>query len=696
MRVVNKRPSDKNWSGNPIHYQLYSAAAEADSTIVFEIKVMFRRADDADYREIIILPYSPVKGFANIDIDAVIDGVLEYETPNISPDNEFLLPFNCRKMTGRVYIAFREITAADPDPAWIETENDKAKFVIKGGISFSKWRGDNFWVNYYDPLKPFLTWQQSGRLASKSERMYLAWMNDTAVEASNIKMRRIICFNDGTQHVVDYNASALPLDVVFFPTGYNQLKLGDVDPTKRVHYWELQIRDTHFAVALSEAYRYYLDNRNDRNDVTLNYRNSLGGLDSARVRGVIEFNLDRNFEKTESLVIHNYFEGNNVSPRVKAANSTETLVYKGDIGYLSKEEQDRLRDAHFRRECWWEQQKKWMPIMILTGGQKLTTSMDQLWNMPIEFSIADGGDKYYTPRNVNLAEGALPSGSLCSAVITVPTYAVDDDGYHIDWDLTSGAPVKYQVMTPGVAGGAPYETTDTEFTFPWLPAGDNVIRVTPFCFIGGNYIAGSPKEVTITVAPACVGVGIVGAPGLPDAIAGSEYGYYFSLSGTAPFTLSNVVKPAWMNIWISGNIVNFSGTPLLSDAAEDVDVSFDITNCSGNNTVSFEDTIDVTGLPYNFKVTNSSERYKINSVSPVYAPISGAFPLTTGQEVTGTHTGISTGVAVSLEDVAGGAAFLILRKNNVNVFSHTVMASETYTFPAITFLPGDLFEILMF
>ena len=81
--TIQKEPATRNWSGNPIHYRLYSAAAEADASIYFEIKIKFKRSDAIAYSDIITLPYYPVSGTAKIDIQDVLDGLMDYELPVI-------------------------------------------------------------------------------------------------------------------------------------------------------------------------------------------------------------------------------------------------------------------------------------------------------------------------------------------------------------------------------------------------------------------------------------------------------------------------------------------------------------------------------------------------------------------------------------------------------------------------------------
>lgn len=100
--------------------------------------------------------------------------------------------------------------------------------------------------------------------------------------------------------------------------------------------------------------------------------------------------------------------------------------------------------------------------------------------------------------------------------------------------------------------------------------------------------------------PGCVAVVISGSPSLPNGTVMQPYTYSFPITGTPPFSLSNVTKPSWMNISVhetffgSGMyVVTFGGLPSPSSAGEGIEVSLDIDNCSGSGSASFSDTIDV-------------------------------------------------------------------------------------------------------
>ena len=182
--LVNRRPHTHNFSGNPVHYELYSSLASVDATVFFEVKVMFRKLSALNYAEIVTLPYSPVNGYADIDLKDILDSLLEYALPSFNNPFETTV-WDAAPQTGHFYLEFREITSGNPDPSWDDSEKDFERFVLKGGLNDFKYQGNNFWLNYFFVANPFLTWQQSGRLASYNERMYLAWL-DLTIHANDL------------------------------------------------------------------------------------------------------------------------------------------------------------------------------------------------------------------------------------------------------------------------------------------------------------------------------------------------------------------------------------------------------------------------------------------------------------------------------------------------------------------------------
>src|SRR5215213_9352461 len=83
---ILKRPFRYCFSGNSIYYQLYSALAASDADVYFEYRIKYHTIGAA-YSTTKEFPYSPVDGYANIDIKDILDSLLEYELP-IFPGDE--------------------------------------------------------------------------------------------------------------------------------------------------------------------------------------------------------------------------------------------------------------------------------------------------------------------------------------------------------------------------------------------------------------------------------------------------------------------------------------------------------------------------------------------------------------------------------------------------------------------------------
>jgi len=112
------------------------------------------------------------------------------------------------------------------------------------------------------------------------------------------------------------------------------------------------------------------------------------------------------------------------------------------------------------------------------------------------------------------------------------------------------------------------------------------------------YDFNSDREVSVEIGtnappPTCVAPAIASGATLPDGQVGQTYSQNVVISGTQPFNVSNVVKPAWMNIALLNDTIVLSGVPDV--AGTGVQVSFDVTNACG--TTSLFDTIDIAAAP---------------------------------------------------------------------------------------------------
>lgn len=413
---ITKRPFKFSFSGNPVHYELTSAIAATNADIYFEIRLMFRPVNTGAFTEVHRWPFYPTAGIAEISVHNLLHSKLEWELPKWIPNEK--LPQEARNHTGEFYIEFREVTPDDLTPSWDDTESDFVCTVIRGGINYFVWRGNNYWVNYHNIKKPFLTWQLSGRMAQFNERIFLGWLCQRP-GAGLVEVRCKVTYRDGT--FTQLSQAWIPDENIFYyiPAGALQWDLAALDPAKTIWYWEINVVDVSDPAdpqQLSELFKYELDNRWSLNDITLHYRNSLGGLDSVTVRGVLDQNLDYQFTEQNRTFRADYFDSHVITAQKLITENREQQTWKGDIGHLGKEEQDRLRDAQLLREVYTPSITKWFPVNIVTRNFKLRSTNDMRFTMPIEFTLAYEGAEFYTPKSVDLGDGVFTS-NVCLALL---------------------------------------------------------------------------------------------------------------------------------------------------------------------------------------------------------------------------------------------------------------------------------------
>ncbi|RYD85579.1 MAG: hypothetical protein EOP84_02060 [Verrucomicrobiaceae bacterium] len=411
---IHRRPYERNWSGNPIPYRLF--VNSTDPSLYFDVRIHFRRVGAPSWDELPALPYYPVDGIVNIDLRALLDTQLAYAVPPASGDQRKV--HKAPTQSGEFYISYRWVLPSGVGP-WIEDEQAFVLKVFKGGINYNVFRGNNFWLNYFDEGTKFLTWQERGRLAGLKERMYLAYMinDDLGPETRFPRVR--VYFTDGT--FADRRGGyidGLKGEIFYIPSGAEQWNLAGITPVgKQIHYWEVCVAQeitVNNVQPITEVFSYFADNRNSYNDLAISYRNSLGGLDSIEVRGEIRRSVEYSFDEVESVAQADYYSGPTVQRIRHATNNRELYIVKGDIGYMGREAQDRMRDMSVNRELWEEQGGKWIPLHLTTKSFELESTSSKRWSMPFEFQKE--ADNFYTPAGVDLGDGQFTNNISAASV----------------------------------------------------------------------------------------------------------------------------------------------------------------------------------------------------------------------------------------------------------------------------------------
>lgn len=177
--------------------------------------------------------------------------------------------------------------------------------------------------------------------------------------------------------------------------------------------------------------------------------------------------------------------------------------------------------------------------------------------------------------------GMLPgaSGGNLTHPVNI-TGQVQKGTYSVFWQaLAQSLGNAYQLDAP---------PTDTQL-FNDLLTNNSSFGVQDYDFTADRNVVftlGTPNPPPTCVAP------IIGTQSAPGGIVGTYWISTIVVSGSQPFTISNVTKPAWISISIAGNIITMEGTP---EAGFNQAVIFDVTNACG--TATFTDNVDIDENP---------------------------------------------------------------------------------------------------
>lgn len=421
-------PFEVNWSRNQVRYGIHTDTTLDTPGLVLEVKLRYRSRDDL-FRDIVTQSLTPDEnGNIFLDVSFILDSLLTYQLPEIT-NNAVQQIIN---QSGDFYIDYREITSSNNAPSWISTV-DKVRKVIKGGLSYESWSGGNFFTQYIPVEKIFLTWQPTGYLSAASEQLYLHYLSTSAIDdqvTARIKIHFADSSEDNSKIINVGSAGIAKYDIYCIPAGCDQLQLQQVAPEKIIQWWEIAIYNG--STILAGPYRYVLDYRYYGDEIQFNFFNSLGGIDSIRIRGNWEIQHTRDTAEIERISDAYYYNTNELPAMVDDAVLKERITWKGDAGYMSRIQQDRYRELLLSRKRVALIRDRWINARILNKSTSLYNKGEQMTSLPLEWAFSYDNISY-TPSNVDFGSLNVPAMPPYNIRIT----AVNLNTHTLEWDSDS-------------------------------------------------------------------------------------------------------------------------------------------------------------------------------------------------------------------------------------------------------------------
>lgn len=312
--------------------------------------------------------------------------------------------------------------------------------------------------------------------------------------------------------------------------------------------------------------------------------------------------------------------------------------------------------------------------------------------LKINYKMKDG-----TTGNASNCLSAFPN---CPVLTGLNIVAVDNmDGtqtFAISWTSPNGLIYLLDIQT------RPHGTSDAwtshvynsslsprHITFPY---GEYDFQIQVYSAFGGCNPTMSSIVVEGILPPSCVVPSFDGGTPVPlGALAGQAYSDSWPLLGTPAFSLSNVVKPSWLTIAISGSSVTFSGTPSGGDVGTGIPLEFRVSNACGN--VDFAGTIDVATFGRTLTLTYEQGRWKATLSSAMATTLSIA-----GMAVNGTDQPTCTGyiesdVIVSFIHIVFGNTYAEQANNGLTCASVNYVVANTAVVNGQSVVDGDIIMI---
>jgi len=416
MQII-ERPYNISFSLNHIRYVFQldpeATGVPAGSFGQLQVKILFASSSAEPWQELatyLLQPAPDSKIF--LYIQDLLNSRLNYVLPSFS---EGVYSTHAAEQYGIYTIHYRLIQDGTTPRDYITAEQGYTQFVIKGGIEKQLHSRNNFF-KYWEANNFFLTWQPSNRFIDPNQAAYLTFLNPN-YNAPDLDQNFILCYR-----VADINGNFEQIQGPITQQGliihlYLKLKYSLATSLSLDQLYSLEIGVIKEGEPLNYQYKFYFEFRPLYNFYELVYFNSLGGVDSIRVRGDITETIERT--TTEA------FGGINVNEPFARVREHENFYsgillqkhYKGDLGYLrSKELQYSFTDLLTSPGIYMRSSMRWVPVLNMQKSQDLGTRRDSLNKFPIEWELSEQNEVYTPDITLALGDNSRLAPPVCANV----------------------------------------------------------------------------------------------------------------------------------------------------------------------------------------------------------------------------------------------------------------------------------------
>ncbi len=395
--AVTERPYLYNFSKNEIRY-VFLLGDLTRVNLYLQVQVMYAPIGSSDFIALPVFSLQPDSaGNIYFYLQAYLNSLLDFVPPDLTAQVT-----NANAQCMQFYINYREIDDTNLNPDWVTTEVATIRNVLKGGIEKYKQSRNNYFINYFFPNKPWLTWMPSGRFIYNDEELYLTFLNITGV-AAGLSVKAYIIDTLGNNYTFTF---ALGFDAFLYhiKCDASLFPLLAMPAGASIYYYEISIVNGSGDYVIN-PYRFYIEYRPTYKSYNLVYHNSLGGVDAVKVRAEVDETIDRTFDESDG--------GMNINDWNSQVKTYETFYtgiqkrnhYKGDIGFQKNQAQQKsLTEILVSTSIYQHIGARWVPIINMQKSQDYGKTTDKIFSFPVEWGLSEQ-DEVFTPAEINFGIG---------------------------------------------------------------------------------------------------------------------------------------------------------------------------------------------------------------------------------------------------------------------------------------------------
>ena len=384
--------------------------------------------------------YNPANdGTVTFDIQSILKSFVTQNIPPLAQAIPNVLPDHSK----RYRISYRLLKNNLLVDGTVDTSENF--YILKGGMSFQQWHPKKFFTEILVNQKPFLKYAVKQEKVFVDEYKFLSWLypyDDNLTQNINVKVH----LDDDSEVDDTFNSiTCSQWQVCITPAGFSQLDIASLVPAGKIPVWyEVSVAIDDVGTVICKPQRFYIEYRAFYKTTDLLFVNSLGGIETIRLRGEIEANADYEKQQAEKIIPPEYFRNAILDNTIEDNYNREQEKFVGDTGFMAKDSLDRLRDLVNNKQVYEINDSRLLPVNILTKNEKWYTNKQNLFSAGIEWQHAFTNE-FYTPS------GTVAVYSTCPAVENLSVRQTATNTLSISYALETGYnKIQIKIIVSGV------------------------------------------------------------------------------------------------------------------------------------------------------------------------------------------------------------------------------------------------------